>query len=153
MCSKFKNIELLEARYSQDRIIKYQKSIYNFTLLIYNTLKKSNFKQYSISAAQEGIFFQRLVRRALYLSNNDYLKKNLFIKLDCNDHFWNSEINPPWSLIFKESNFKTITYKVTHHGKKNYKIHYPNKFELLNILSFENIFLFYLQKNEKNILF
>ena len=75
MCSKFKNIELLEARYSKERIIKYQKSIYNFTLLIYNTLKKSNFKQYSISAAQEGVFFQRLVRRALYLSNNDYLKK------------------------------------------------------------------------------
>ena len=41
MCSKFKNIELLEARYSQERIIKYQKSIYNFTLLIYNTLKKN----------------------------------------------------------------------------------------------------------------
>lgn len=152
MCSKFKNIELLEARYSQERIIKYQKSIYNFTLLIYNTLKKSNFKQYSISAAQEGIFFQRLVRRALYLSNNDYLKKNLFIKLDCNDHFWNSEINPPWSLIFKESNFKTITYKVTHHGKKNYKIHYPNKFELLNILSFENIFYF-IYKKMKRIFF
>ena len=68
MCSKFKNIELLEARYSQERIIKYQKSIYNFTLLIYNTLKKSNFRQYSIKYLQEGIFFQRLVKKSFIFS-------------------------------------------------------------------------------------
>ena len=30
--------------------------------------------------------------------------------------------------------------------EENYKIHYPNKFELLNILSFENIFILFTKK-------
>ena len=101
----------IDRKWSEKEYSKFQKSIYPFTLEIFNTIKKS--KKYEIEiailCAILGNQLSNFLIKFSFIDKSLLNKKILFVKL--NDQLKGSDsINPPWTIISKKLNLYIFSY-------------------------------------------
>ena len=116
--NKIKNTQYLESKLSTEKIKKLQASVYPFTLSLFKLLKNSKHKENSIIAAQNGVYFMRLLKKAACLNNSDKHKKNLIIKLKTKNKIINNRINPKWEELFTNKDSKFCELDIDHQYEK-----------------------------------
>ena len=108
-----KNIKSIpiHQKWSEKKFSKFQKSIYPFTLEIFNTIKKSKkFEiELAILCAILGNQLSNFLIKLSFINKSLLNKKILFIKL--NDKLKGSDkINPPWTILAKKLNLYIFSY-------------------------------------------
>ena len=101
----------IDRKWSEKEYSKFQKSIYPFTLEIFNTIKKS--KKYEIEiailCAILGNQLSNFLIKFSFIDKSLLNKKILFVKL--NDQLKGSDsINPPWTILSKKLNLYIFSY-------------------------------------------
>ena len=141
-----KNIKHLENNIVGEKLKKLQKSIYPFTLSIFDALTNRGFKNERLISSQNGFYFQRLLRKAACLKNEDKYKSSLILKVDTGNNEMNNNINTQWEKLFFTDNFKFKTLKFEHPYQKKFKERNYTYFDLINLYSFQNLYYFFCKK-------
>ena len=107
---KIKSVPIHQ-KWTEKKFSKFQKSIYPFTLEIFNTVKKS--KKFEIElavlCAVLGNQLSNFLIKLSFINESLLNKKILFVKL--NDQLEGSDkINPPWTVIAKKLNLYIFSY-------------------------------------------
>ena len=147
--NKIKNTQYLESKLSTEKIKKLQASVYPFTLSLFKLLKNSKHKENSIIAAQNGVYFMRLLKKAACLNNSDKHKKNLIIKLKTKNKIINNRINPKWEELFTNKDSKFCELDIDHPYEKLFEKKGESYFELLRTYCLSNIKYFLYKKFHK----
>ena len=101
----------MDRKWSKKEYSKFQKSIYPFTLEIFNTIKTSKkFEiELAILCAILGNQLSNFLIKFSFVNKSLLNKKILFVKL--NDQLKGSDaINPPWTIISKKLNLYIFSY-------------------------------------------
>lgn len=146
---KNKNVEHLESKLIGKKLKMLQKSVFPFTLKIYKSLSDSCFKNERLISSQNGLFFNRLLRKAACLKNEDKYKESLILRIDTGNHELNENINTKWERLFLPNNFKFKTLKIRHPNELSFKKKNYSYFDLINLYSFENLYYFFFKKFKK----
>ncbi len=107
---KINSIDLYK-NWNLDKFKKFQKSILNFTVNVFNTLVQDNrfSREEALLSAICSNRFNNFLLKTSQLNNTLNKKKILFIKIS--DDYPNSKvINPPWENIFDKKNINIKVY-------------------------------------------
>lgn len=147
--NKIKKTEYLERKFTTEKIKKLQGAVFPFTLSLYKLLKNSKYEKTSIIAAQNGVIFMRLLKKAACLENSDKYKKNLIIKLKTKNKIINSRINPKWEELFNNTNSKFYEFDIEHPYEKLFDKKGESYFDLIRTYSVSNIKYFFYKRFHK----